>query len=78
MICDRVGCMQETSATITLYGEANAEEPGTSKTYRLCSQHYYDCVHVIKTLQMLVALPITTEETVYDGEERSTWQPENN
>ena len=61
MICDRQGCEEEVIATITLQGTSNAEVT-SEETYYLCSQHYYDAVHVIKTLQLLVNIPITAHE----------------
>ncbi len=61
MICDRQGCEEEVTATITLLKTTNAEVTG-EETYYLCSQHYHDTVHVIKTLQMLVKTPIMTHE----------------
>lgn len=69
-ICDRQGCEQETQATITLSGTANAEGPD-DKTYYLCLQHYHDAVHVIKTLQLLINLPIETHETINESIERN-------
>src|SRR6266704_883902 len=63
MTCDRQGCTQEVTATITLQGTTNAEGPD-EETYYLCSQHYHDTVHVIKTLQSLVNLPVKMHETM--------------
>jgi hypothetical protein len=70
MICDRQGCTQEVTATITLQKTTNAEVTG-EETYYLCSQHYHDTVHVIKTLQSLVNLPIKTHEMVRTDDGRN-------
>ena len=46
---------------IALQKTANAEVTG-EETYYLCPQHYHDTVHVIKTLQSLVNLPVKMHE----------------